>query len=154
MLFIASSAASPPRRTWSRSAAPRPRPARVCPTGLREYTSFNVAKRLVEFEFSCSIPRAQLRPSYGAGFQGAPVSCDPTDGHPDPRDTGRHGGAPRADETPHVAYVQSGRLHVVMDDGSEDEFGANDIMMLPPGHDAWSVGEEACVCIGFSAGGE
>ena len=41
-----------------------------------------------------------------------------------------------------------------MDDGSEDEFGANDIMMLPPGHDAWSVGEEACVFIGFSAGGE
>jgi hypothetical protein len=28
-----------------------------------------------------------------------------------------------------------------MDDGSEDEFGPNDIMMLPPGHDAWAVGD-------------
>jgi hypothetical protein len=53
---------------------------------------------------------------------------------------------------PHVAYVQSGRLHVVMDDGSEDEFGLNDIMMLPPGHDAWAVGDEPCVFIEFSAG--
>jgi uncharacterized RmlC-like cupin family protein len=54
----------------------------------------------------------------------------------------------------HVAYVQSGRLHVVMDDGAEDEFGAGDIMMLPPGHDAWSVGDEACVFIEFSAGAD
>jgi quercetin dioxygenase-like cupin family protein len=53
---------------------------------------------------------------------------------------------------PHVAYVQSGRLKVVMDDGSEEEFGPGDIMMLPPGHDAWAVGDEACVFIEFSAG--
>jgi quercetin dioxygenase-like cupin family protein len=53
---------------------------------------------------------------------------------------------------PHVAYVQSGRLKVVMDDGSEEEFGPGDIMMLPPGHDAWTVGDEACVFIEFSAG--
>jgi hypothetical protein len=33
---------------------------------------------------------------------------------------------------PHVAYVQSDRLKVVMDDGSEEEFGPGDIMMLPP----------------------
>jgi len=57
-------------------------------------------------------------------------------------------------ELAHVAYVQSGRLHVVMDDGAEDEFGAGDIMMLPPGHDAWSVGDEACVFIEFSAGAD
>ena len=55
---------------------------------------------------------------------------------------------------PHVAYVQSGRLHVVMNDGAEDEFGPNDIMMLPPGHDAWAVGDEPCVFIEFSAGGD
>jgi uncharacterized RmlC-like cupin family protein len=55
---------------------------------------------------------------------------------------------------PHVAYVQSGRLHVVMDDGAEDEFGPNDIMMLPPGHDAWAAGNEPCIFIEFSAGGD
>jgi quercetin dioxygenase-like cupin family protein len=53
---------------------------------------------------------------------------------------------------PHVAFVQSGRLKVVMDDGSEEEFGPGDIMMLPPGHDAWTVGDEPCVFIEFSNG--
>jgi mannose-6-phosphate isomerase-like protein (cupin superfamily) len=55
---------------------------------------------------------------------------------------------------PHVALVQSGRLKVVMDDGSEEEFGSGDIMMLPPGHDAWTVGEEPCVFVEFSQGNE
>ncbi len=53
---------------------------------------------------------------------------------------------------PHVAYVQSGRLHVVMNDGSEDEFGPGDVMMLPPGHDAWTVGDEPCVFVEFTTG--
>ena len=53
---------------------------------------------------------------------------------------------------PHVAYVQAGRLHVVMDDGAEEEFGAGDIMLLPPGHDAWTVGDQPCVFIEFTAG--
>lgn len=55
-------------------------------------------------------------------------------------------------ELPHVAYVQAGRLHVVMDNGDEDEFGPGDVMMLPPGHDAWAVGNEACVFVEFTAG--
>ncbi len=55
-------------------------------------------------------------------------------------------------ELPHVAYIQSGRLHVVMQDGAEDEFGPDDIMMLPPGHDAWVVGSEPCIFIEFSRG--
>ena len=55
-------------------------------------------------------------------------------------------------ELPHVAHVQSGYLKVVMDDGSEEVFGPNDVMMLPPGHDAWAVGEEPCVFVEFSEG--
>jgi hypothetical protein len=55
---------------------------------------------------------------------------------------------------PHVAVVLEGRLHVVMDDGSEDEFGANDVMLLPPGHDAWSVGGQRCVFVEFSRGND
>jgi uncharacterized RmlC-like cupin family protein len=55
-------------------------------------------------------------------------------------------------ELPHVAYVLAGRLHVVMDDGTEDEFVAGDVMLLPPGHDAWTVGEEACTFIELTAG--
>ena len=57
-------------------------------------------------------------------------------------------------QLPHVALVLSGRLHVVMDDGSEEEFGPNEVMMLPPGHDAWTVGDEACVFVEFSRGND
>ena len=55
---------------------------------------------------------------------------------------------------PHVAYVLSGRLMVRMDDGSEELFEAGDVMMLPPGHDAWTVGEEPCQFIEFSHGND
>jgi uncharacterized cupin superfamily protein len=55
---------------------------------------------------------------------------------------------------PHVAYVLSGRLMVRMDDGSEELFEAGDVMMLPPGHDAWTVGEEPCQFIEFSQGND
>jgi hypothetical protein len=48
---------------------------------------------------------------------------------------------------PHFQYVVSGRLGVRMDDGSEDEFGPGDLSVLPPGHDAWVVGDETCVTI-------
>ena len=57
-------------------------------------------------------------------------------------------------QLPHVALVLQGRLRVRMDDGSEEEFGANHVMLLPPGHDAWSVGDEACVFVEFSRGND
>ena len=57
----------------------------------RTHPSYNVAKRLVEFDFSITIPRERLRSGYGAGFQGAPLNCDQTQQHPDPRDSGRQG---------------------------------------------------------------
>jgi quercetin dioxygenase-like cupin family protein len=47
----------------------------------------------------------------------------------------------------HVGYFISGRMKVVMDDGAEEEFGPGDLMICPPGHDAWIVGDEACVVI-------
>ena len=50
-------------------------------------------------------------------------------------------------EAPHLQYHVSGRLHVVMDDGSEDEFGPGDVSLLPPGHDAWVVGDEPAVVV-------
>lgn len=50
-------------------------------------------------------------------------------------------------QAPHTQFHISGRLHVVMDDGSEDEFGPGDISNIPPGHDAWVVGQEPVVVI-------
>ena len=49
----------------------------------------------------------------------------------------------------HVGYVLSGRMAVVMDDGSRIEVGAGDVFHMPAGHDAWTVGEEACVLLDF-----
>ena len=50
----------------------------------------------------------------------------------------------------HLQYHVSGRLHVMMDDGSQDEFGPGDVSLLPPGHDAWVVGNEPVVVIDIS----
>jgi hypothetical protein len=53
-------------------------------------------------------------------------------------------------EAPHLQYHVSGRLHVVMDDGSEMEFGPGEVSLLPPGHDAWVVGDEPVVVLDIS----
>jgi len=45
----------------------------------------------------------------------------------------------------HTLYILSGRMHVVMDDGTEFELGPGDAGVIGPGHDAWTVGDEACV---------
>ena len=48
---------------------------------------------------------------------------------------------------PHQQYVISGRMHLVMDDGTETDFGPGDVTSIPPGHDAWVVGDEPVVAI-------
>jgi len=47
----------------------------------------------------------------------------------------------------HTGYLVSGRMKVVMDDGEEMEYRPGDFAIMPPGHDAWIVGDEACVVI-------
>ena len=53
-------------------------------------------------------------------------------------------------QAPHVQYQVSGRLRVKMADGSEQEFGPGDVGVIPPGHDAWVVGNEPVVAIDIS----
>lgn len=55
-------------------------------------------------------------------------------------------------EVPHFNYGISGRLHIRMNDGTEDEVGPGDTMLLPPGHDAWVVGDEPYVGLDFQGG--
>ncbi|MFF8819292.1 hypothetical protein ACF07D_14985 [Leucobacter sp. NPDC015123] len=57
-------------------------------------------------------------------------------------------------ELPHVALVTAGTLGVKMRDGSYVEFSAGDAMLLPPGHDAWAVGDVDCTFVEFSRGTE
>jgi hypothetical protein len=52
-------------------------------------------------------------------------------------------------EAPHFQYHVSGVLMVKMDDGTELECRAGDVSLLPPGHDAWVVGNEAAVVVDF-----
>jgi mannose-6-phosphate isomerase-like protein (cupin superfamily) len=51
----------------------------------------------------------------------------------------------------HVGYAISGRMHVVMNDGTEHEIGPGEAMQIPPGHDAWVVGDERFVALEFES---
>jgi len=53
-------------------------------------------------------------------------------------------------QLPHTQYVISGSLRVRMDDGTEQEFGPGDAMYVPPGHDAWVVGNQPFVAVDFT----
>jgi hypothetical protein len=57
-------------------------------------------------------------------------------------------------QAPHTMYVVSGRMKVVMDDGTEDESGPGDAIIIPPGHNAWVIGNEPCVAIDFTGAKE
>jgi len=50
----------------------------------------------------------------------------------------------------HVGYVIRGQLHVVMNDGATMDFVAGDTYEIPPGHDAWVVGDETYHGVEFS----
>ena len=52
----------------------------------------------------------------------------------------------------HKWYVVSGRMKMRMDDGTEFEWRAGDVGVIPPGHDAWVDGDEPFVFIDFEGG--
>lgn len=51
----------------------------------------------------------------------------------------------------HVALAIQGRARVQMADGLELEITAGDVFEIPPGHDAWVVGDEPFVNVDFAA---
>ena len=57
-------------------------------------------------------------------------------------------------EVSHLGYCVSGRMKVVMDDGSEGECGPGDVVALAPGHDAEVVGDESCIFLDFGEYGD
>jgi quercetin dioxygenase-like cupin family protein len=50
-------------------------------------------------------------------------------------------------QAPHQQYQISGRIRVRMADGTELDGAAGDVTSLPPGHDAWVVGDEPVVAV-------
>ncbi|MCA1816071.1 MAG: cupin domain-containing protein [Acidobacteria bacterium] len=53
----------------------------------------------------------------------------------------------------HLVYTVSGRMKARMDDGTEIDIKPGDVTSLPPGHDAWIVGDEPYVGVDFQGGG-
>jgi hypothetical protein len=51
----------------------------------------------------------------------------------------------------HVGVVQSGRMHVTHEDGTEGDIGPGEAYVIEPGHDAWVVGDETFVGFEFEA---
>ena len=54
----------------------------------------------------------------------------------------------------HLGVVQSGRLAVRHEDGSEVELVPGQAYVIAPGHEAWVVGDEPFVGIEFKSAGE
>ena len=52
-------------------------------------------------------------------------------------------------EAPHFQYHVAGVLRIRMDDGAEFDCRPGDVSLLPSGHDAWVVGDEAAVIVDF-----
>ncbi|MGH2357613.1 MAG: hypothetical protein ACRDGJ_06320 [Candidatus Limnocylindria bacterium] len=50
----------------------------------------------------------------------------------------------------HVGHVISGHLHIEMDDGASIELVEGDAFEVPPGHDAWVVGDEPWVSVDYA----
>ncbi|MBC6449907.1 nuclear transport factor 2 family protein [Actinokineospora xionganensis] len=50
----------------------------------------------------------------------------------------------------HLGYVQAGAMGIRLDDGREFEIHADDLVDIPPGHDAWVIGDETCVMLDAS----
>lgn len=53
-------------------------------------------------------------------------------------------------ENAHFYYQLSGHLAVKMADGTQFETAKSDVTTIPPGHDAWVVGDETVVLIDWA----
>lgn len=51
----------------------------------------------------------------------------------------------------HVGYAESGTLGVLTDDGQALEIQAGSVYEIPPGHDAWVLGDEPFVTIDWTS---
>ena len=45
----------------------------------------------------------------------------------------------------HRVYMVSGKMTVEMDDGTTETLEKGDVAVIPPGHDAWTEGDEEAV---------
>ena len=58
----------------------------------------------------------------------------------------------RSCQVHHLGFSVSGLVHVRMDDGEEFDLPPNSIYEMPPGHDAWVVGDQPWVIVEWTSG--
>jgi quercetin dioxygenase-like cupin family protein len=52
----------------------------------------------------------------------------------------------------HRLFMVSGEMTVEMDDGTRKTLRGGDVSVIPPGHDAWTVGDEQAVFLDIDPG--
>ncbi|HET9662472.1 MAG TPA: cupin domain-containing protein [Thermomicrobiales bacterium] len=50
----------------------------------------------------------------------------------------------------HVGFMESGRLHVMMEDGTQMDIGPGETYVIEPGHDAEVIGNNPIVALEFA----
>ncbi|MGH3509285.1 MAG: nuclear transport factor 2 family protein [Nocardioidaceae bacterium] len=51
----------------------------------------------------------------------------------------------------HLGYIMSGSMRVRLDDGTEQDLSAGDVVDIPPGHDGWVTSDVPCEMLDFSS---
>jgi hypothetical protein len=54
-------------------------------------------------------------------------------------------------EVPHTGLMLEGTFHIEMDDGTSIDLAPGDVYVIPAGHDAWVVGDEAVRTLDWSS---
>jgi hypothetical protein len=54
----------------------------------------------------------------------------------------------------HIGYMLSGHLRTVMVDGTQLDFGPGDAVLIPAGHDGWTLGDEPAVLLQIAGAAE
>ena len=57
-------------------------------------------------------------------------------------------------QVPHTGIVVSGQWHFEMDDGTAFDLASGDAYSIPPGHDAWVVGDDPVRTIDWAPCGD
>jgi quercetin dioxygenase-like cupin family protein len=50
-------------------------------------------------------------------------------------------------QSTHFGVLLSGKMHVSMEDGTQHDINAGDVVLIPPGHEGWVIGDVDAVLL-------